>query len=119
LQRNLTKHAHLVAVDVYSLLPTFEAEPWLLFFDKLLAVALQWFAEQSVDLLILEAGVGGRYDSTNFVPPPAVCIITSISLDHQSLLGETIKVLQHCISLIALQLHSASLCCEHTIAGSS
>jgi folylpolyglutamate synthase/dihydropteroate synthase len=101
--RKTNKHAHLVVVDICSLLPTFEAKPWLLFFDKLLAVALQWFAEQSVDLLILEAGVGGRYDSTNFVPPPAVCIITSISLDHQALLGDTIKVLQHCLSVIELQ----------------
>jgi folylpolyglutamate synthase/dihydropteroate synthase len=38
----------------------------------------------------VETGIGGRYDSTNFVESPAVSVITSISLDHQAMLGNTI-----------------------------
>lgn len=39
----------------------------------------------------MESGIGGRYDSTNFVESPAACVICSISLDHQGTLGETIQ----------------------------
>ena len=44
-----------------------------------------------VDYVILESGIGGRFDSTNFLKSPEVCVITSISLDHQAILGETIE----------------------------
>ncbi|CAM9962201.1 unnamed protein product [Ascophyllum nodosum] len=62
----------------------FHENPWLLFFDKLLAIALRFFAEVGIDTLVLEVGIGGKYDSTNFFRRPAiVSVITSISYDHQ------------------------------------
>ncbi|KAG5186031.1 Mur ligase, partial [Tribonema minus] len=74
-----------------SLVPGFQAEPWMIFFDRLLAVALTWFQERGAELVILEAGVGGRYDPTNIILPPALCIVTNISLDHEGMLGGTIE----------------------------
>lgn len=64
---------------------------WTVFFDLFLTTALRYFGEQEVDYLVLEAGIGGRYDSTNFLPTAPVGVITSISLDHQALLGDTIE----------------------------
>ncbi|KAJ1911921.1 Folylpolyglutamate synthetase, partial [Tieghemiomyces parasiticus] len=45
---------------------------------------------QRMDVVVLEVGIGGRYDSTNLVPKPVVCGITSLGLDHQSVLGNTL-----------------------------
>jgi dihydrofolate synthase/folylpolyglutamate synthase len=58
-------------------------------FEIMTAMALQWFAEQSVEWAVLEVGLGGRLDATNVVTP-AVSIITSISLDHTAILGDTV-----------------------------
>ena len=65
--------------------------PWTTFFDALLAVSLMHFNAEKVDYLLLETGIGGRYDSTNFCDQTEVCVITSISLDHQDILGNTIE----------------------------
>lgn len=59
------------------------------FFEFMVAMAFLRFAEQKVDIALLETGLGGRLDATNVVDPE-LCIITSISLDHTELLGETI-----------------------------
>ncbi len=56
------------------------------FFEFTTAMALAIFAQKEVDWVILETGLGGRLDSTNVVDP-AVCIITSIALDHAEHLG--------------------------------
>lgn len=48
-----------------------------------------------VDATILEVGVGGTYDSTNIVPKPIVTGITSLGLDHQGVLGNTIPEIAH------------------------
>lgn len=66
-------------------------QSWTVFFDLLLALSIKYFAEKKVEYMILESGIGGRYDTTNFIENPAACVITSISLDHQQLLGETIE----------------------------
>lgn len=58
-------------------------------FEMKTAIAFRWFAEQNVDFAVIEVGIGGRMDSTNVIPPPLVSLITSIGLDHQSLLGDT------------------------------
>lgn len=60
------------------------------FFELTCAMAFEYFAEQKVDLAILEVGMGGRLDSTNVVIPE-VSVITSIGLDHQQFLGDTIE----------------------------
>jgi len=56
------------------------------FFEIFTALAFTYFAEQKVDIAVVEAGLGGRLDSTN-VLKPAVCGLTSISLDHVQQLG--------------------------------
>ena len=64
---------------------------WLVFFDLFLAIAIKYFGEHDLDFVVLETGIGGRFDSTNFVPAPVACVITSISMDHQALLGDTLE----------------------------
>jgi dihydrofolate synthase / folylpolyglutamate synthase len=44
-----------------------------------------------VEYVVLETGIGGRFDSTNFIDNPDVCVVTSVSLDHQNMLGETVR----------------------------
>jgi dihydrofolate synthase/folylpolyglutamate synthase len=56
-------------------------------FELGFAIALRYFAEQAVDLAVLEIGLGGRYDCANVVTP-LLAIISSISYDHMQLLGE-------------------------------
>lgn len=62
------------------------------FFELTVVMALQYFAEQRPDFVIMEAGLGGRLDSTNVVHP-LLSIITNISLDHQDLLGDTLEAI--------------------------
>ena len=59
-------------------------------FEVLTAMALLWFAREQADIVILETGMGGRFDATNIFPKPLVTIITSISMDHEAYLGDTI-----------------------------
>ncbi|HET8995581.1 MAG TPA: folylpolyglutamate synthase/dihydrofolate synthase family protein [Acetobacteraceae bacterium] len=59
-------------------------------FEVITAVAFHLFAQTPADLCVLEVGLGGRGDATNVIPPPAACAITSISLDHRELLGDTL-----------------------------
>ncbi|WP_058485813.1 bifunctional folylpolyglutamate synthase/dihydrofolate synthase [Defluviitalea phaphyphila] len=60
-------------------------------FECLTAMALLYFAEKNVDFVILEVGLGGRYDATNVIDNPLVSVITSISMDHMDVLGDTIE----------------------------
>lgn len=59
------------------------------FFELFTAMAFMYFADKKVDIAVIETGLGGRLDSTNVIEP-AVVGITSISIDHQNLLGNTI-----------------------------
>ena len=58
-------------------------------FEILTTLAFVYFNERAVDFQVLETGLGGRLDATNVVKPE-VCVVTSISLDHTEVLGETI-----------------------------
>lgn len=60
------------------------------FFEIMTALSFLYFAEQKVDIAVVEAGLGGRLDSTN-VLRPEVCAITSISYDHTAQLGPTLE----------------------------
>jgi dihydrofolate synthase / folylpolyglutamate synthase len=62
-------------------------------FEVITAAAFHLFAASPAELCVLEVGLGGRGDATNVIPPPAACAITSISLDHRELLGETLEVI--------------------------
>ena len=59
------------------------------FFEITTLMALNWFADQEVDAVVLETGLGGRLDSTNIVTP-VLSVITNIGLDHCDMLGETL-----------------------------
>lgn len=63
------------------------------FFEITTAAALLAFARTPADYLLLEVGLGGRLDATNVIDRPAACCITSIGLDHQQYLGETIELI--------------------------
>jgi len=59
------------------------------FFEMMTGIAFEHFARESVDIAVLEVGMGGRLDATNVVDP-RVSVITDISLDHQKYLGDTV-----------------------------
>jgi dihydrofolate synthase/folylpolyglutamate synthase len=59
------------------------------FFEVTVAMAFDYFAENKVDIAVIETGLGGRLDSTNVITPE-LSVITNISYDHQNLLGETL-----------------------------
>jgi len=60
------------------------------FFELTVVMALQYFAKHHVDIAIIEAGLGGRLDSTNVITPE-LSIITNISYDHMNILGNTLE----------------------------
>lgn len=59
------------------------------FFEITLACALRWFGERGCELIVLETGMGGRFDATNAVPKD-VAVITPVGLDHMQWLGDTL-----------------------------
>lgn len=61
------------------------------FFEITTIAAFLLFTEQPADVLLLEVGLGGRLDATNVTPNPAVSVVTSISLDHELWLGDTLE----------------------------
>lgn len=61
------------------------------FFEFLFGMAMYTFEKADVEYIILETGLGGRLDATNAILHPALTIITSISLDHTDILGDTIE----------------------------
>ena len=60
------------------------------FFEITVAMAFEYFAQQKVDIAIIEVGLGGRLDSTNIISPE-LSIITNIGMDHMNLLGNTLQ----------------------------
>ncbi|AXE16883.1 bifunctional folylpolyglutamate synthase/dihydrofolate synthase [Runella rosea] len=60
------------------------------FFEISVALAFDYFAQQNVDIAIIEVGLGGRLDSTNIISP-LLSVITNISFDHTDLLGDTLE----------------------------
>src|SRR5271155_5450200 len=59
------------------------------FFEMLTAIAFEYFAQNKVEIAVLEVGMGGRLDATNVIEP-RVSVITDVSLDHQKFLGNTV-----------------------------
>lgn len=88
--------ALIVESDLTALLEECEVanagEP-ITFFEITTAAAFLAFSRTSADYLLLEVGLGGRLDATNVIAKPAACCITSIGLDHQQYLGETIELI--------------------------
>jgi len=61
------------------------------FFEITTAAAMLAYARTPADVLLLECGLGGRYDATNIVERPAMTVITPVSMDHMEFLGDTIR----------------------------
>ena len=64
------------------------------FFEMLTAIAFEYFAQNKVEIAVLEVGMGGRLDATNVIEP-RVSVITDVSLDHQKFLGNTVAEIAH------------------------
>ncbi len=62
------------------------------FFEITVAMAFDWFAEEKIDIAVIETGLGGRLDSTNIILPE-ISVITNISYDHMDLLGNTLALI--------------------------
>lgn len=67
-----------------------EKQVYITEFEAITAIAFLYFYEQECDIVCLEVGLGGNYDATNVIKNPLVSVITSISLDHTNILGDTI-----------------------------
>ena len=82
------------------------------FFEITTLMALDWFAKQEVDYVVLETGLGGRLDSTNIVTP-VLSVITNIGLDHCDMLGETLPeiafekagIIKPCVPIVVGESH--------------
>lgn len=61
------------------------------YFEFLFGMAMEIFAREGVETVVLETGLGGRLDATNVIEHPAVTILSSISMDHMEYLGDTIE----------------------------
>ena len=75
----------------YSWYKILKKEEVLSFFEILTTCAILYFKEIKTDFVIMEVGLGGRYDATNIFDKKILSIITKISLDHTSILGETLE----------------------------
>ena len=73
---------------VRDIISEWEVKPT--FFELVLAIAMMYFAEREVDIIILETGMGGRLDATNAVPKD-VAVLTPIGMDHTQYLGSTLE----------------------------
>lgn len=77
--------------DVYHSIKAEEGENMPAYFHFLTVMAFKVFVKEKVDVLVLEVGVGGEYDSTNFIRHPSVVGITSLGLDHTRMLGSSLQ----------------------------
>lgn len=62
-------------------------------FEIVTAIAFDYFKNKCCDIVVLEVGLGGRFDATNIIDKPLVSVITSISLDHTKILGDTVSAI--------------------------
>ncbi len=76
-------------LELLKILHKFAPEP-ITYFELTTALAFLYFAEEKVDIAVIETGLGGRLDATNVIHP-LVSVITTIGFDHTKYLGKTIK----------------------------
>ena len=60
-------------------------------FELMTAAALLWYKEEACDVVVLEVGLGGRFDATNIIDAPEAAVIMNIGLDHTAILGDTVE----------------------------
>lgn len=79
-----------IVIDFIKHNKSFLEQQQLSFFEMTVGLAFDEFANQKVDIAVIEVGLGGRLDSTNIINP-LVSVITNIGLDHTQFLGETLQ----------------------------
>ncbi|WP_168779084.1 Mur ligase family protein [Fructobacillus tropaeoli] len=62
-------------------------------FEVVTAIMFLYFADQDLDLAVIEVGIGGRFDSTNILKTTKVAVVTTVALDHQAMLGDTVAAI--------------------------
>ena len=60
-------------------------------FELMTAVAMLWYKQENCDVVVLEVGLGGRFDATNVIDAPEAAVIMNIGLDHTEMLGDTVE----------------------------
>ena len=60
-------------------------------FELMTAAALLWYRREKCDIVVLEVGLGGRFDATNVIDCPEAAVIMNIGLDHTAILGDTVE----------------------------
>ena len=60
-------------------------------FELMTATAMLWYKEEACDIVVLEVGLGGRFDATNIIDAPEAAVIMNIGLDHTEILGDTLE----------------------------
>ncbi|HJA92829.1 MAG TPA: bifunctional folylpolyglutamate synthase/dihydrofolate synthase [Candidatus Eisenbergiella merdipullorum] len=70
-----------------------EGFPHPTYFEVETALAFLWFREKGCDIVVVETGMGGLEDATNVIPAPLVCVLSSISMDHMAVLGDTLDAI--------------------------
>lgn len=78
--------------DIYPLLQKGQVGEGSNFFEILTVIAFMYYNDMKVDIALIETGIGGKFDSTN-VLTPLLSILTSISLDHTQILGDTLEAI--------------------------
>ncbi|MCZ8536187.1 bifunctional folylpolyglutamate synthase/dihydrofolate synthase [Paenisporosarcina quisquiliarum] len=78
--------------DIYPLLQKGQVGEGSNFFEILTVIAFMYYNDMKVDIALIETGIGGKFDSTN-VLTPLISILTSISLDHTQILGDTVEAI--------------------------
>jgi len=82
--------SHAFVVDFVNRIRPVVEEVQPSFFETTVAMAFDYFAQRSIDVAVIEVGLGGRLDSTNIITPE-LSVITNISWDHKDLLGDTLE----------------------------
>lgn len=82
-REDVTRLGNLLLNMEFTLSPTM--------FDYCLAMAVLYFKEQQCDVMVMETGIGGRFDSTNALGVPELAVITKIGFDHMGILGNTLE----------------------------
>ena len=76
------------------------------YFEILIAMAFKYFADQKVDIAVVEVGMGGEFDATNTLYP-LIAVLTNVSLDHTNVLGRTVeKIARTKVGIVKGSVHS-------------
>ncbi|MGE6488270.1 bifunctional folylpolyglutamate synthase/dihydrofolate synthase [Paenisporosarcina sp. NPDC076898] len=78
--------------EIYPLLQKGQVGDGSNFFEILTVIAFMYYKDMKVDIALIETGIGGKFDSTN-VLTPLISVLTSISLDHTQILGDTVEAI--------------------------